>query len=325
MRVNRFREALKENANLLGMAGMVALSAALLTPIPLFFGIAAEAAYLLFVPDSKWYEVRLSKRFDAEVETRRRQLKEKVFPTLRPDVQSRFERLEVVRSQITTQAQEDPQWFREVLRKLDYLLEKFLLFAGKEVQFRTYLESLLAEVRGAPPRVASVPDFDIGAWTRSERRRNHNRGNRDREDVPRRALSASEQPTDAVSPSDSDERRIQEMITEVQGAYERERERILQLIEKEQDADTKAILEKRADVMQRRCEFVGKMGKILANLNHQLSLVEETFGLINDEIRARSPEQILADIDEVVVATDSMTQTLEELAPYEQLASRLSV
>ena len=93
---------------------------------------------------------------------------------------------------------------------------------------------------------------------------------------------------------------------------------------KEQDEDTKAVLVKRADVLQRRHEYVGKIGKILGNVNHQLRLVEETFGLINDEIRARSPEQILADIEEVVVATESMTETLEELAPYEQMAARIN-
>ena len=96
------------------------------------------------------------------------------------------------------------------------------------------------------------------------------------------------------------------------------------LIAKEEDASTKAVLEKRQDVLQRRYDFVGKIGKILTNLNHQLQLLEDTFGLINDEVRARSPEQILADIDEVVVATDSMSSALEELAPYEQLTARVA-
>ena len=46
----------------------------------------------------------------------------------------------------------------------------------------------------------------------------------------------------------------------------------------------------------------------------ELGPKEDTFGLINDEIRARSPEQILADIEEVVVATDTMSTALEEVA-----------
>src|SRR5258708_555900 len=145
MRVNRFREAFKENANLIGVVGALALSAALLNPLPLLVGLVAEAAYLLFVPDSKWYEHRLSKRFDAEVEARRQKLKDQTLPQLRPELKDRFLRLEEIRRQIATQSQDDAQWFREVLRKLDYLLEKFLMFASKEVQYRSYLESLLQD------------------------------------------------------------------------------------------------------------------------------------------------------------------------------------
>ena len=121
-----------------------------------------------------------------------------------------------------------------------------------------------------------------------------------------------------------DTQEIQSLVSDVQQYYSRERETVEAQLAAEQDEDTKAIVSKRADVLQRRQEYAGKIGKILGNLNHQLRLVEETFGLINDEIRARSPEQILADIEEVVVATQSMTDTLEELAPYEQMTSRMS-
>jgi hypothetical protein len=84
------------------------------------------------------------------------------------------------------------------------------------------------------------------------------------------------------------------------------------------------VMEKRLDVLRRRQEFTAKIGKILTNLNHQLELLEDTFGLINDEIRARSPEQILSDIDEVVWQTDTMTKVLDEVAPLEQLVARVS-
>ena len=95
--------------------------------------------------------------------------------------------------------------------------------------------------------------------------------------------------------------------------------------EQETDDDTKAVLEKRLDVLQRRQEFIGKVDKILTNISNQLKLLEDTFGLINDEIRARSPEQVLADIDDVVTQTNTMTEVLEELAPYEQMAARMGV
>lgn len=52
--------------------------------------------------------------------------------------------------------------------------------------------------------------------------------------------------------------------------------------------------------------------------------MEDTFGMINDEIRARSPEQVLADIEDVVFQTNAMTSALEEVAPFEQMVARLS-
>ena len=118
-------QAFKETLNVAGLTTAAALSAAMLNPLPLLVGLVAEAAYMLFVPNSKWYEVRLSKRYDAEVENRRKQLIARVAPTLRPDMQERFTRLEAMRRQIDAQAVENQSWFREVMRKLDYLLEKF--------------------------------------------------------------------------------------------------------------------------------------------------------------------------------------------------------
>lgn len=129
---NRYLEAFKEGSNLVSLTTLVAASAALLTPLPLVAGLVAEAAYLLFVPDSKWYASRLSRRSDAEVEMRRQQLKAQTLPLLDPEMQGRFTRLEEIRRQINAQALADQKWFQEVLRKLDYLLEKFLLFGAKE-------------------------------------------------------------------------------------------------------------------------------------------------------------------------------------------------
>jgi hypothetical protein len=108
-------------------------------------------------------------------------------------------------------------------------------------------------------------------------------------------------------------------VQEVQSHYDREINELNQMAVNEADANTRAVLEKRCEVLQRRREFVGKIGRIQVNLNHQLHLLEDTFGLISDEIRARPPQQVLADIEDVVSQTNTMTQLLEEVAPYEQL------
>jgi hypothetical protein len=310
-KTNRYLEALKEHFNVVGMASAAALSAATLNPLPLLVGLVAEAAYLAFVPDSKWYEARLARRFDAEVERRREELKQQLFPLLRPELQERFLRLEETRRQISEQSLGDQKWFREVLRKLDYLLERFLQFAAKEAQFRQYLASVRQEQRGAPARTPPP--------ARESRGR---RGGPGPSRLPETAmdwvLAAGR-----GQPGPESNRWVEGTVGEIQEHYDRETEEVRLLIEKEPDVNTKAVLEKRLEVLQRRHEFVGKMGRILTNLNHQIQLLEETFGLINDEIRARSPEQVLADIEDVVWQTNTMTQLLEEIAPYEQMVARL--
>src|SRR5438105_3497260 len=134
-RSSKFAEAIKEGYNVVGAAGAVALSAALLTPLPLIAGVVAEAVYLLFVPDSKWYEQRLAKRYDADVEQQRKEIKDRILPLLRPEMQQRFARLEATRKAMESSPMQNESWFRDVLRKMDYLLEKFLHFAAKESEY----------------------------------------------------------------------------------------------------------------------------------------------------------------------------------------------
>src|SRR5689334_4494702 len=98
---NRLQQAFQEQGNLLGLAGAAALSMALLNPLPLLVGVVAEAAYLLFIPDSQWYSARLSSRFDKEIRARRDALKADVFPKIGSEVQNRFGHLEMIREQVT--------------------------------------------------------------------------------------------------------------------------------------------------------------------------------------------------------------------------------
>ena len=276
---NRVRDAFMEGANTVGLASLVALSAATLNPLPLIFGAVAEAAYLLFVPDSKWYAERIETKYDAEVARRRERLKLEVLPTVAGTTADRFLRLEYVRSQIDTQTGGDRKPYRQVLRKLDYLLEKFLLFGQKQAQFRAYLTNLLQEVENRP---AESPD--------------------------KRQM---------LEPGEGWARKT---AAKIQEHYEKEIEGMNEHLLKETNLHTTAILEKRKEVLQRRGQYVERIAETLTNLGHQLGLMEDTFGLINDEIRARSPEQVLADIDGVVNQTDSLTERLEEVAPFDSAA-----
>src|SRR5690349_618267 len=119
-RPSKLKEAFLEGFNTVGLAGAAAASLALLNPLPLIGALVVEAAYLLFVPDSKWYEKRLAAKYDQEVIDRRRKLRDQVFPTFSSQMQARFSRLELMRDQIGSQTLDGRMIFREVLRKLDY-------------------------------------------------------------------------------------------------------------------------------------------------------------------------------------------------------------
>ena len=129
-------------------------------------------------------------------------------------------------------------------------------------------------------------------------------------------------PTGEDPARDPADRWVQRTVAEIQSCYQAELAEVHSQEEKEQDPNTRAVLQKRLSVLQRRQEYVATIGKILMNISHQLKLLEDTFGLINDEVRARSPEQVLADIDEVVTQTNTMTDLLDEVAPFERILER---
>lgn len=314
---NRYLEALKESFNVVGMSGAVALSAALLNPLPILVALVAEAAYLVFVPDSKWYEARLSSRYDAEVRARREQLKREILPQIRPILQARFMRLENLHADIARDGGQE-QWLREVIRKLEFLLEKFLHFAAKEAQFRAYLESAREQVQSSE----QIKSGSVLAAVRTVQNVATNVVQTRKQNQAQMKVRSSAH----IPPGqhNAEGQWVQEAISEVQAHYDRELAEIKASSDNETEPQTKSLLERRHDVLWKRREQIGKIGKILTNLSHQLELLEDTFGLISDEIRARPPEQVLADIEDVIFQTNTMTQLLDEVSTFDSWSSRSS-
>jgi len=170
------------------------------------------------------------------------------------------------------------------------------LFASKQVQFQTYLRSVYDETD--PGVQLNPPPFANQTSQNNQIRR-----------VVRRS-----DPTGEV-----DEAWVQSTVETIQQRYTQEVDGIDELLKKDENLHNQAVLEKRKDILERRRDYVKQIGEILTNLNHQLHLMEDTFGLINDEIRARSPEQVLADIEDVVYQTDNLTETLQEVSPFDQM------
>jgi hypothetical protein len=287
---DKTKEAIKEPIHLGGVAIAIGLTAITKSPIPILSGVVLDAFYLGLIPKSNWYADRLAAKYDKKVLERREKLKLEIGPTLPQGVMVRFSRLESMRNQIGSQAFEGKKWFRDVLRKLDYLMEKFLMFASKQVQFQNYLKSVLEEASNASGQ--SGPSGS-GINRPSIRRAEPN--------------------------VDLDDAWISQTVGAIQLHYVTEIESIDALSQKDENPHNEAILEKRKDILNRRRQYVTQIGEILTNLNHQLLLMEDSFGLINDEIRVRSPEQLSVDIDDVIFRTDSLTKALQQVSPFEQM------
>ncbi len=118
----RIQTALREEGNVIALAGAGALSLALLNPIPLLVGLVAEIAYLLYVPDSRWYANHLSVRYDKEVKGRREQLRRQMSALVSPETAQAWAVQETLRQAIGERARDVAEW-QVFLRRLDYLLE----------------------------------------------------------------------------------------------------------------------------------------------------------------------------------------------------------
>ena len=297
MKLNPYKEALAEAPNLVGLAALAGASMVLLTPIPFLAGLVAEAVYLLTIPDSNWYQRRLTlkqdKLYSQETLARREALKAQIMPTLDREMVDRYNKLEDTRTAIDNDPTLTDEWYyHEIVGKMDHLLERFLTFAGKDEQFRNYIQKLLSDTG---PVAGQTPPMPV-------------KGRRD--DQPQK---------DASRPvGDSFDVWVQSSVDKITANYEGEQKQIQELIAKSPPDDrTSAVVQKRLEVIQRRADYIDRIGKILINLNHQMHLLEDTFGLISDEIRARPPKEVLTDVEDVVSQTNIMSETLDEMSIFD--------
>jgi hypothetical protein len=242
-----------------------------------------EAIYLLVVPSSPWYERRLSRRFESQVARGRQELRQQWLPKLLPEDRQRYETLESQRASIG-QHTGDGQIQQEILGKLDDLLERFLSFGGKRAEYLEYLRQLRQnEMRASP--------VNRGWWTRGE--------------TPGAAREADQ---------------LQASLTE---RYSHEIERLDQELRKEPADSTAEVLKKNVEVLTRCRDNLGQIGENLRNLTHQMELVENTFTLIHGQARARAPEQVLGEIQDVVVSSEALSEALATFAPLDEAVQRL--
>jgi hypothetical protein len=285
---NKLVEALKEDFHLIGISGAALLAA--VTGQFWLVGLGAavgEALYLIFVPDSAWYRKRLDRRYNEEMARHRELLKQRLLHEIDEEDRIRFERLERLQRELAQQYS-DPKldWCQDVLRRVDYLVDHFLSYAHKAAQFERYLRRLWSDIQ-AEARPREEP---------SSRRR------RERIEV------------------EFDNETVIDGITQF---YEREIAGLQARLRNATEAPQRDALTRHIDILTKRRENALRMVKFVQNLRHQMEIVEDLLGLLNDQMRAQSPQQILDEIDDVIRTSESVKQTLEEMAPLEEQIQRL--
>jgi hypothetical protein len=280
--------AFKDELNWIGTGLIVAAGFFAGFPLAIPFAWAAfEAVYMLFVPDSAWYDRRLSRKADAEVAQRRRALKRSSWRLLLEEDRDRFEELERIRGEIEGQQEIADTWVREIVRKLDFLLERFLLFATKRAEYLGYLRALAEREEVTPTDMAGRPLPPRGR---------------------RRAL---------------DEAGVDRLLRWILDAYDRRMESSQFELARETNPHTGDVLQKNLDVLTRLRANVDQIGQIARNVERQLSLVADSFALINGELRTRPPEQMVSEVEGVILSSQALSDALTETASIEQAVQRL--
>lgn len=278
-------DAIKEKGNIFGLLLAIALAVILQDWRWLVAGLICEAAYLLWVPGSRWYHALLRERLEWDSEKRRQYLRAQSLPLMRPEMRKRYIRLEEARLRIGAYGRSDPAWPKDMLRNLDFLLETFLAFGAKEQEFRNYMQMLLTENRGSG--AASV---------------------------------ASHAPISL--PSTMPDSWIPQVVSEVRSSYSNTLENLDRAAKQSDNAENQAILAKRIEIVQQRLDDIGKLGQTLTNLSSQLKLIEETFGLVSDEQLIHQQVQVLSDVEGVVTQANIMSKTLDEIGEIDQYSLR---
>lgn len=271
----------------------------------LFAVLAAEFGYMLFVPGSPWYRGILTGRATHRRQLERAQMKRDILPALMPGDRNRFLRLEAQRNQLPSAPAigYGREEMGRVYQQMDLLLDKFLHFAAKSAQYRAYLVDMVRPSPGPAAPGSHWVDrlFDIASTLIAEKQ-----------------ATSHAAPRPARAPADP-----QKVVDEVRHGLD---ERIAQMkasLDTQTTEANKQIVAKNLEVLTKRRERVGELGDIITNLECQLDLIESTFGLISDQVRSLPPEQVLHDINDVVLQTETTTQLLAASAPMEFQFNRL--
>jgi hypothetical protein len=303
----QIERAIRSPYNLLGLSASVAATAVMLTPWPLIVGAALEAVYLGAAATGVFNRAGSgnvaavpalateNRERPAPAETQPSQPRD---PEMSPElmtgeVQGRYLRLEATFRLIRLQLEDGKPTHRDLVDQLQFLLDRYVYFAGKQELFYERLQSVANQAKALKaknPPAAGVVDLQLiytspGAL----------------EDMPL-------------------EQWVEAKMKQAHDGYEQELREIAGRREQRGGDVPDAALERTAQHLLRCNRYVDRIGKSLLNLHYELQLLDKKFAMISEEMSTRRIEQVLADVKALVLQTQSLTRTVEEIEPMDGIS-----
>jgi len=299
--LNNLKSALFHPFNVIFLAVCASLSGALVVLYPLFFGIGIDVIYLLlgtFAPEkSAIHQFILTKpfgelRFPGHRTPIEKVNKQNVLPMLSAEVKLQYSTLEYHCKAIRTYLDLETPIGADISASLDYLLNKFLLFGVRELEFRERLiilaeeaESFLAGTDGNPrPHLTLV----------------------DKHGEPGKDES------------------VASLVRRAHCAYSAESEKTAANLAGGDGALATTTVSERLPILRRRMKQVEYVGKSIQNVTLEMNKIGFMIQSLHDDDLMSAPVQAAKDLKGLIVETDSVTRTIERVAPLEELAFRVA-
>jgi hypothetical protein len=178
-------------------------------------------------------------------------------------------------------------WREEIVGRLDGLQGQFLSFARKRAEYHALLRGLAEELGTAPLDSFGQPLPPRGR---------------------ERALAAAE---------------VETLRSWVREGYDRRLAAIEAELARESDPESRALVERRREMTDQLRASAAAVGETARNVERQLDLAGDSVRLIHAQFRARPPEQILPEVEEVVRSSRALADALAEVAPLEEKLQQL--
>ena len=313
--IKRAERAARSPYNILGVSISIAVSAMVLSPWPLAVGIVAELIYLTAActltrgrrqddaqdqPSGKSGVravtiPRLKTQASANTPTDTDSSKtaaDSLPPAdlLTGDVQGRYLRLEATFRLVQLQLDLSEPPHGELLEHLRFLMDRYVYFAAKQEALHERLQAIVADARALRPPMSPAAGM-----------------------VDLQLVYAS---GDAAEYRSLDEW-VQAKMKLAHDGYEQALREVALRREQRGDHALDIRFEAHAKHLLRCNKNVDKVGKTLLNLHYELQLLDKRFAMTSEEISTRRFEQVLADVKALVLQTQSLTRTVEDIEPFE--------